>query len=267
MKQFLQDISREAGRITLDFRSRLSSLGIEKKSSKDLVTEADKAVESFLVETIRKKYPDHAILGEESGSHQGQEGYRWIIDPIDGTNSFLHGQPFYSVSIALEKDGTIVLGAVNAPILDEFFFAENGQGATCNNSPIRVSNCSDLINGMMGTGFACVRNDRARHNLPYFNAILPHIRGIRRFGSVAIDLSYVACGRMDGFWELALHTYDIAAGALILQEAGGKFTDFSGSTTNIPQEIVGTNGRLHEPLLALLQEVDRTVRQSDGPTV
>jgi myo-inositol-1(or 4)-monophosphatase len=157
----------------------------------------------------------------------------------------------------LEKDGTVIMGAVNAPILDEFFFAEKGQGATLNDKPIQVSTCDQLINGMMGTGFACVRNNHTRNNLPYFSAILPHIRGIRRYGSVAIDLCYLACGRLDGFWELALHIYDIAAGALILQEAGGTLTDFNGRPDNIPNELVGTNGLLHAPLLAMLQEVDR----------
>ena len=257
MKQFLQDICRGAGRITLDYRKRLSSLNVEKKSPKDVVTEADKVVERFIVDSIRKRYPDHGLLGEESGVHEGRVGYRWIIDPIDGTNSFLHKQPFYAVSIALEKNGTIIMGAVNAPILDEFFFAERGRGATLNDKPVKVSTCDQLINGMMGTGFACVRNNHVRHNLPYFSAILPNIRGIRRFGSVAIDLSYVACGRLDGFWELGLHLYDIAAGALILEEAGGTFTDFRGQKDNIPNEIVGTNGLLHTPLLAMLQEVDR----------
>jgi myo-inositol-1(or 4)-monophosphatase len=256
MKAFLKDISREAGRMSLEYRSRLSSIEVERKSAKDIVTEADTAVENFLIAAIRKRYPDHGILAEESGTSDGKQ-YRWIIDPIDGTASFLHGQPFYGVSIALENEGEIVLGVVNAPVLGEFFFAEKGHGATCNDKAIHVSKQNQLIDSMVGTGFACVRNNLPRHNLPYFNAIVPQIRGIRRFGSVSIDLSYIACGRMDAFWELGLHVYDIAAGGLILEEAGGRLTDFSGGLSGLPGEMLGSNGYIHESLSTILQEVDR----------
>lgn len=256
MKEFLRTISHEAGKISLDFRNRLDSIGVEKKTAKDLVTEADVAVEAFLIEEIKKQYPDHGIVGEETGTHQGQ-AYRWIIDPIDGTTSFLHKQPYYSVSIAVEKDGEVVLGAVNAPVLDEFFFAEKGRGATCNGSPIHVSPRDQLIDSVLGTGFACVRYGHERDNLPYFTALLPNIRDIRRYGSVAIDLSYIASARLDGFWELGLHIYDIAAGALILQEAGGRITDFQGEKTGLPEEMAASNGALHGDLTEKLQAVDR----------
>ncbi len=251
MKDFLYDIIKEAGRISLDFRSRLSSLEITKKTDKDLVSAADLAVEAFLVEQIGARFPHHAILGEECGA-QGDNEHRWIIDPIDGTTSFVHGQPFYSISIALEKNGRIVMGAVNAPVLEELFFAQRGQGAVCNNRPIRVSQRDKIVDTVLGTGFACLRAELERNNLPYLNAVAPHARGIRRYGSVAIDLSYVACARLDGFWELALHSYDIAAGQLILEEAGGRLTDFSGTSRGVPEEIVGTNGIIHEQLLTLL---------------
>ncbi len=256
MKNFLKDISIEAGKISLDFRSRLSTLDVTKKTDKDLVSEADTAVEAFLVEQIKRRFPEHGILGEESGSHQGNE-YRWIIDPIDGTTSFVHGQPFYSVSIALEKAGTLVLGAVNAPVLGELFLAELGHGATCNDVAMAVTQRTKLIDSVLGTGFACVRSDLKDDNLPYFEEVIRKIRGVRRYGSCAIDLSYIACGRLDGFWELNLHLYDMAAGRLILEEAGGRVSDFTGQEKGVPFELVATNGFVHDELVGLLTEVKK----------
>lgn len=251
MKEFLFDIIKQAGKISLDYRAKLSSMEVTKKTDKDLVSEGDLAVESYLIDRIKAQYPSHSILGEESGSY-GDNAYRWIIDPIDGTTSFVHGQPYYSVSIALEKDGDMVLGAVYAPVLQELFHAEKGQGAFCNGEPIRVSQRETLIDSVLGTGFACVRSDLEHDNLPYFNKILPKIRGIRRYGSCAVDLSYVACGRLEGFWELNLNLYDMAAGMLILREAGGRVTDFSGDTRHMPGQLVATNGLIHEELLGYL---------------
>lgn len=210
-------------------------------------------MENYLVEQIQKHYPGHAILGEESGSHAGNN-YRWIIDPIDGTTSFVHDQPFFSNSIALEKDGELILAAVNAPALGELFMAEKGRGATLNDKPIRVSTRDKLSDCVLGTGFACVRSDLERNNIPYFVRVLPQIRGIRRFGSAAIDLCYTACGKLDGFWELNLNIYDIAAGMLIVTEAGGIVTDFSGGTANIPRETLAANPNIHPALSALLME-------------
>ena len=251
MKEFLFDIIEQAGQLSLEFRAKLSSMEVTKKSDKDLVSEADLAVESYLFDRIKAQYPSHAILGEESGSH-GDNAYRWIIDPIDGTTSFVHGQPYYSISIALEKEGDIILGAVNAPVMHELFHAEKDGGAFCNGDPIGVSNRDRLIDSVLGTGFACVRNDLEHDNLPYFNRIVPKIRGIRRYGSCAVDMSYVACGRMEGFWELNLNLYDMAAGMLILKEAGGCVTDFTGQTEHLPGQLVATNGLIHQELLSYL---------------
>ena len=251
MKEFLFDISKQAGRISLEYKAKLSSMQVTKKSDKDLVSEGDLAVEAYLIDRIRAQYPSHAILGEESGAY-GDNACRWIIDPIDGTTSFVHGQPFYSISIALEKDGDIILGAVNAPVLNELFYAEKGQGAFCNGEAICVSKRDKLIDSVLGTGFACVRSDLEHDNLPYFNKILPKIRGVRRYGSCAIDLSYVASGRLEGFWELNLNLYDMAAGLLILTEAGGCVTDFAGDTQKLPGQLVATNGLIHEELLTYL---------------
>jgi myo-inositol-1(or 4)-monophosphatase len=256
MKDFLQQIVIEAGRLSLDYRARLSSVQVSKKSPKNLVTEADVAIERFLVGQIQRRFPDHAILGEEGGTHDGRE-YRWIIDPIDGTNSFLHHQPFYSTSIAVERNGQLILGAVYAPILGELFLAERGQGATLNGTPIHVSLEDRLIDCLLGTGFACMRDNLQRNNLPYLTALLPKILDLRRFGSVAIDLCYVACGRLDGFWELNLRLYDIAAGMLILEEAGGMLSTFSGAHGPIGDELVASNGLIHANLVALLSGVDK----------
>ena len=252
MKQFLKDIITEAGDITLTHRARLSDIQVNHKSAKDLVTEADLAVEQYLVNRIKDAYPDHSILGEESGTHTGNE-YRWIIDPIDGTTSFVHNQPFYSVSVALEKAGRLILGAVFVPVLDELFMAELGKGATCNGKPIHVSNREKLSDCVLATGFACVRSDLSDNNIPHFVNILPCIRGIRRYGSAAIDLAYVAAGKHDGYWELNLKIYDVAAGILMVTEAGGTVTDFAGINQNdIPAKILATNGLIHNELSGLL---------------
>jgi myo-inositol-1(or 4)-monophosphatase len=178
MKDFLKQIVVEAGRMSLDFRARLASVKVSKKAPKNMVSAADVAIEQVLVSRIRQRFPDHAILGEEGGDQGGKARDRWIIDPIDGTNSFLHQQPFYSTSIALEHNGEVVLGAVYAPVLGELFLAERGQGATLNGSPIRVSTADDLIDCLLGTGFACMRDNLPRNNLPYLAEVLPRIRDV-----------------------------------------------------------------------------------------
>jgi myo-inositol-1(or 4)-monophosphatase len=252
-KNFLNQIITRAGQITLDYRKELASISIEKKSAKDLVTEADIAVEKYLVKEISTHYPDHAILGEETGAHQGNE-YRWVIDPIDGTTSFICDQPFFSVSVALEKSGETILAAVNAPVLGELFEAQKGCGAYLNGKRINVTDTSQMIDSVLATGFACVRANLENDNLPYFNNIIRNIRDIRRFGSAAIDLSYVAAGRLEGFWELNLNIYDVAAGMLLVTEAGGTVTNFANTTEDIPSNIVATNGIIHDQLLTLLNE-------------
>lgn len=254
MHKFLEETILEAGRMCLDFSKTLGDINISRKSEKDLVTEADVAVEKFITSQIKKKYPDCSILGEEGGETLGGE-YRWIIDPIDGTTSFVHAQPFYCVSIALENKGVLELGAVYAPALGELFFAQRGCGATLNGKQISVSHRSEFGDCVLATGFACIRSGERRNNLPIFNSILPKIRGIRRYGSAAMDLCYVACGRLDGFWELNLNLYDIAAGRLILEEAGGSYSDFSGNLVHIPYESAASNRLIHERLLTEINSV------------
>ena len=251
MKDFLTRIITEAGEISLDYKRRLKDLAVNRKSDKDLVTAADIAVERYLVSQIQAACPDHAILGEETGHHPGGD-YRWIIDPIDGTTSFVHDQPFYSVSVALEHRGQLILGAVNAPVLGELFLAEKDRGATLNGRPIRVSGRSELADAVLGTGFACTRDNLEHNNLTYLARLMPRIRDIRRYGSAAIDLAYVACGRLDGFWELNLKLYDIAAGMLLVREAGGIVTDFDGGTTSLPAQTLAANPHLHPILRAAM---------------
>lgn len=265
MKDFLHKIILQAGQMTLEFRRNIGTLAIDRKAKKDFVSEADRAVEHFLVEQIHRRYPGHAIFGEETGSHDGDE-YRWIIDPIDGTTSFIHGQPFYCISIALQHNGQTILAAVHAPVLGELFEAGLGQGATLNGEPICVSKESHLEDSLLATAFACIRDNLPYNNLPYFLRILPQIRDIRQPGSAALDLAYIACGRFEGFWELNLKLYDIAAGALIVSEAGGRVTDFAGGVTGLPGEMIATNGRIHDEILSILSQTKAQIFHGDSPS-
>jgi len=255
MKAFIEHLARQAGRMAVHYRTQ-PDLDIQRKEDpKDIVTRADREIEHFLRSEIEQHYPNHGVIGEEEADKPGVE-YCWVIDPIDGTASYAHGQYHYAISIALQKNNETILGAVYAPALDELFMAEAGKGATRNRRPIHVSSCARLEESMLGTGFACLRNNRPRNNLPLFAAIAPKVRDTRRFGSAALDLAYVACGQLDGFWELHLHLYDIAAGVLLVREAGGLVTDFRGDAAGLPGEILATNGALHSPLLRIIREAE-----------
>ena len=250
---FLRDIIEEAGALTLKYRENFKTLRVERKGTdKDLVTEADQAVESLLRQRILEQYPDHAILGEEEGE-SGTHECRWIIDPIDGTISYLHGQYQYSVSIALEVRGTLELAGVLAPALDDLYTARRGYGAFLNDKAIKVSSINILGEAVLSTGFACIRAGMIQTNLPLFCDMIPRIRDIRRGGSAALDLCMVACGQMDGYWEKHINLYDIAAGMLILEEAGGQVTDFKGGVEGLPGEILGTNTLIHRECLAVIR--------------
>ncbi len=261
MQDFLREIIKKAGAMTLEYRQRLGEISINYKtqSKKDVVTEADVAVEKYLVGEIKKRYPDHGIFGEESGVHEGNE-FRWVIDPIDGTMSFCREQAYYSVSIAVEKAGQTVLGAVYAPVLDELFEAKLNGGATLNGQTIQVSAEKKLNESMLATGFACLRADQEHNNLPYFNRLIKQIVGIRRCGSAALDMAYVAAGRLEGYWEKNLNIYDVAAGMLLVTEAGGKCSDFNGTTTNYYQEITASNNHIHTELLKELTAVKNELK-------
>ena len=229
MLKFMENLAKEAGTMALEQRKHLSAASLHFKNERDLVTDVDRLVENFIKTKIAERFPDHAIFAEESGiSQSASSEYLWIIDPIDGTTSFVHDMPFYSVSIGLHRNGKPYAGAIYAPRLDELYSAELGKGATLNGTPIHVSARDSLVNCLAETGFACLRAGLKENNLKHFCRIAPQIRDIRRDGSAALDMAFVAAGRVDFFWEMLLQPYDIAAGEIIILEAGGKVTDFQG---------------------------------------
>lgn len=228
-KQFLIDTvlpqvihwAREAGEIQLSY-FRGNNLGIETKSNiYDVVTRADKQSEAFLVGKIQECFPGHSILGEESGSHEGTSDYHWVIDPLDGTNNFSQGLPIFCVSIGLQLKGETLLGVVYMPYLKELFTAVRGNGAYMNGQQIRVSAKNDLNQSVLGTGFPYDKDVNPDNNVDNVARILPHLRGLRRMGAAAYDLCCVAAGFLDGYWEFSLQPWDVCAGGLIVEEAGG----------------------------------------------
>lgn len=227
-------------------------LEIDTKSSHtDLVTKVDKASEMRIREILLGAFPDHVVLGEEQGQ-SGEASCRWIVDPLDGTLNYAHGFPFYCVSIALEVDGRVELGVVLDSVHGELFQAVRGRGATRNGRPIAVTEETELKSAMLATGFAYVE-DVQRKNLEVFARVLPEVRSVRRPGAAALDLCYVACGHIDGFWELNLNAWDVAAGVLIIQEAGGTVTGPDGAPYHLDgPALVASNGHLHARLLGVL---------------
>ena len=228
---------------------------IDYKGSVDLVTSVDKECENKIVETIRSVYPDHSILAEEQTDHEGSRPeYRWIVDPLDGTTNFAHGYPQFCVSIALEHKDQTIIGLVYDPLRRECFRAIKDHGATLNGAPIRTSETVELDKALLATGFPYDRRDNAEFYLGFFKAFLIRCQEIRRNGSAALDLCYLACGRIDGFWELKLKPWDTAAAALIVAEAGGRLSNFSGDQFSIwGNETLASNGSIHEEMLAALK--------------
>ena len=221
-----------------------------KEGVNNLVTEADHASEKVIMAVIREAFPDHFILSEEAGEMAKDSAYKWIIDPIDGTVNFANGIPICCVSIGVEFEGKIILGAVYNPFMNEFFFAERGSGATLNGQPIHVSNKTEVIKSCLVTGFPYTYLDAPNGPLQIFEKFIRRGVPVRRLGSAAIDLCWVACGRFDGFYEHKLQAWDSAAGFLIVEEAGGKVTDFAGNYYSPYQpHIVATNGKIHDELV------------------
>ena len=222
------------------------------------VTEADHASEAAIISIIKKNFPGHQVLAEETGAHTKDSNYKWIIDPIDGTINFAHGIPLCSVSIAIEKDGEIIMAAVYAPILNELFFAEKGKGATLNGEKISVSSEPKVISSNLVTGFPYTYINMPNGPLEVFSRLIKKGIPVRRLGSACIDLCWVACGRFDGFYEHKLEAWDSAAGYLIVEEAGGKVTDHEGKKFSPYQHrILATNGKIHDELLGVVQnEID-----------
>ncbi len=239
---------------------------IHYKSAIDLVTATDRRAEEQIVHILLKNFPGHSILAEEENTvDRPNSSYRWIIDPLDGTTNFVHAYPQVSVSIALEREGELILGLVYDPLREERFRATKDQGAFLNQGRIRVSNVDGLDKALLATGFPYDRRENANLYLAFFKAFMTSTQGIRRAGSAALDLCYLACGRLDGFWELKLHPWDTAAGSLIVREAGGMLTDFSGKGFSIwGEETLASNGPIHAEMLEVLAQVKALTKPIAG---
>jgi myo-inositol-1(or 4)-monophosphatase len=252
MLNFAIRVAQDAGRL---LRDRLgTNIDIGHKGSINLVTDVDLASEKLIREAIATHHPRHQVLAEESGLSDSGSEYRWIVDPLDGTTNYAHGYPVFCVSIALECNGEVILGVVYDPMRDELFAAERGVGATLNNRAIHVSKTEDLMQSILSTGFPYDIKTSTLTNLNHWENFAMNAQALRRDGAAALDLCYVACGRFDGFWELNLSPWDTAAGALIVAEAGGRVTDFSGGTfSNYKPEVVASNGLIHERMIEVLE--------------
>lgn len=250
------EVACEAARLSgSTLESRLGqALEVRKKSSAvDLVTEMDLKSERLIVDFIGQRFPLHAILAEENVYQQTGSRYKWIVDPLDGTTNYAHGYPMYCISIAVEVDGVVVAGTVYHPPLKEMFTAVRGEGARLNGVELHVSATGELGEALTVTGFPYDVRTPPHTNLEYFARFLKAARAVRRDGSAALDLAYVAAGRFDGFWELKLRPWDIAAGVLLVREAGGKVTGFAGTEVDIyAEEVLASNGAIHEQMVELL---------------
>ncbi len=260
MNEFLrcaEQVVREAGAV---LRERFGTpLDVRHKGRIDLVTEVDLLVENLIRDRLRHRFPDHGILAEESGLAERTSAFRWIVDPLDGTTNYSHGYPFFSVAVALEHEGETLVGVVYDPLRDELFSAARGQGATCNGRPVRVSTVPTLEQALLVTGFPYNVTSSPQNNLNHFGAFLGVAQAIRRDGSAALDLAYVAMGRFDGFWELNLAPWDMAAGSLLVTEAGGRVTAFNGQPFSpYVAEIVASNGLLHDAMCEVLRRSAET---------
>jgi myo-inositol-1(or 4)-monophosphatase len=244
--------AREAGELLLANMGR--RVEVMHKGPIDLVTEVDLASERLIKGLIATHYPRHAVLGEEGGETGAETAeYRWVVDPLDGTTNYAHGYPAFCVSIGVEHRGEVILGVVYDPTRDELFAAERGAGATLNNRPIRVSTTAPLKQGLLATGFPYDISSENFTNLEHFRNFYLHAQAVRRAGSAALDLCYVACGRFDGFWELKLAPWDTAAGTLLVAEAGGRVTHFDGSPFDIRRSgCLASNGRIHDEMMGVL---------------
>jgi myo-inositol-1(or 4)-monophosphatase len=246
--------SQEAGALLLRYAE--AGFRVEYKNPINLVTDADHAAEQCVIDHIKAHFPTHRILAEERGRlEEAQSPYLWIIDPLDGTTNFAHGYPTYCVSIGLEYEDRCMLGVIYDPSRNELFTAIEHHGARLNGRPIHVSDTMSLDSSLLVTGFAYDIRETSRNNLDHFVNFALKAQGLRGTGSAALDLCYVATGRFDGFWEVQLNPWDMAAGSVIVREAGGRMTDFSGKDLSIyGQELVASNGRIHDTMLAVLNQ-------------
>ena len=252
LKRVLLEATMEAGKVIQEFFQGTFTID-NKEGINNLVTEVDTRSETIIIDIIRKYYPTHTIISEEIGELIQESPYQWIIDPIDGTVNFAHGIPICCVSIAVRYHNDLILGAVYNPMMNELFFAEKGKGAFLNDKPIRVSKKTDFARACLVTGFPYKWNNDSEHPIRVFERFIMQGLPVRRLGSAAIDLCWVACGRFDGFWEYNLSSWDVAAGYLIVQEAGGKITNFIGDPYSVfDKETLATNGLIHDSMLQLI---------------
>lgn len=257
MQQLLEtavEIAHEAGAlIRTHYQKRVQ---VSFKGAVNPVTETDTAAEALITSRLNQAFPDHHILGEEAGGSDWRtQSPIWIIDPLDGTNNYAHGLPHFSVSIGLFVDGEPAVGVVYDPLREDTFTAWRGGGAWHNGQRVTVNRVDTLANALMATGFPYVRRVAAFNNVQFLDVILRRCQGVRRSGSAALDLAYVACGRFAGYWEPFLSTWDLAAGVLLVTEAGGRITDFTGTQTRLysGEEVVATNGAIHDEFLAVIK--------------
>jgi myo-inositol-1(or 4)-monophosphatase len=253
------EAAREAGAFLKSSVGRVKHIETKRGEVRNMVSEIDRGSEQIIINRIRRQFPSHAILAEESGALDTAAEYRWVIDPLDGTTNFLHAVPIFSVTIAVERKGEIVAGVVYDPNLDELFTAEKGSGAFLNGQRVAVSQTPELIHSLLVTGFPYDIAKNPDHPADHFVNFLMEGQGIRRLGSAALDLSYVAAGRFDGFWEVELQPWDMAAGALFVREAGGRVTDFSGAPSTIDKKnVLASNGIVHDAMLRVLAKAARS---------
>ncbi len=244
-------IARKAGKMLKENID--TSADVQFKGVVDLVTDFDNRAQRMIFEYLSDRFPDHDFLGEEDLKQEKGREFRWIIDPLDGTTNYAHGFPIFCVSIALEREGDVLMGVVYDPMRDEMFSAVKDEGARIDGKAIRVSTVDDLNKSLVATGFPYDIRESEVNNIDHFNHFLVRVQAIRRCGSAAMDLCYIACGRFDGFWELKLHPWDVAAGALVVQEAGGKVTDFKNHEFSVfGSEILATNGLIHDQMVEVL---------------
>jgi myo-inositol-1(or 4)-monophosphatase len=248
------EIARESGALVANYHQR--HVPFETKGEFDLVTEADRASEKLIVERLRTHFPAHAIVAEEGGGHESVSEYRWFVDPLDGTTNFAHGFPMFNVSIGLERAGELIAGVVHDPVHGELFSAERGAGAFLNNHRIHVSPVARVCDSLASTGFPS-RKRRHNINIHFYYQLAMASHGVRRTGSAALDLAFVAAGRLDFFWEFGLKPWDMAAGALLVQEAGGRVSEMQGAPLSVTasEHLLADNGVLHDEVLAMFAEI------------
>jgi len=246
--------AREAGGL---LRERVGHIkNIDYKGAYNIVTDVDRASERIVLDILKGEFPDFGVLAEESGAQTAGSGKRWLVDPLDGTTNFTHAYPFFCVSIGLESDGKVVLGVVYNPIAEELFWAEEGKGAWLNQEQIRVSHVDSLAASLLATGFAPDTRSAEDSNMAQFATVTELSHGVRRDGSAALDLCFVACGRLEGFWEMKLSPWDTAAGSLIVTEAGGRVTNLAGGAFDMSTgHILTTNGLIHDEIVSILTRI------------